>query len=81
MRRRIAPPPSPDPAPPPPAGHNRGPPLDPDEGFRLHCWRRASKRAWAVPREVALRRLARAEELGMTYRAYALEIMERGRYL
>jgi len=30
---------------------------------------------------VALRRLARAEELGMTYREYALEIMERGRYL
>jgi hypothetical protein len=25
-------------------------------------------------------RLARAEELGMTYREYALEIMERGRY-
>lgn len=31
--------------------------------------------------ENALRRLARAEELGMTYREYALEILERGRFL
>ena len=30
---------------------------------------------------VALSRLARAEELGISYREYALEIMERGRYL
>ena len=34
-----------------------------------------------MPREVALRRLERADELGMSYREYALEIMERGRYL
>jgi hypothetical protein len=34
-----------------------------------------------VPREVALSRLARAEALGMSYREYALEIMERGLYL
>lgn len=70
--------------PPPPAGHNGGPPLDehdPGASWRLWCWRRASKRAWSVPREVALRRLARAEELGMSYREYALEIMERGKYL
>jgi len=66
-------------------GHNGGPPLDPepdpDAGWRLHCWRKASKRAWKAPREITLRRLARAEELGMTYRAYTLEILERGRYL
>ena len=31
--------------------------------------------------EIALRRLARAEELGISYRAYTLEILERGRYL
>ena len=68
---------------PPRIGHNNGPPLDhdPDAGWRLHCWRIAKKRAWKVPREVALSRLARAETLGMTYREYALEIMERGRYL
>ncbi len=66
------------------AGHNGGPPLeasDPDAPWRLWCWKRASKRAWSVPREVALRRLARAEELGLTYRGYALEIMEQGRHL
>ena len=45
----------------------------------LWCWRRARKRAWSAPREVALRRLARAERLGMTYREYTLEILERGR--
>jgi hypothetical protein len=45
-------------------------------------WRKAHKKAWKTPpREIALRRLARAEELGMTYKAYTLEIMERGRYL
>ena len=65
-------------------GHNGGPSLeapDPGESWRLWCWTRARKRAWAVPREVALSRLRRAEELGMSYRAYSLEIMERGRYL
>ena len=65
-------------------GHNGGPPLeepDPDASWRSWCWRRAHRKAWAVPREVALSRLARAEALGMSYREYALEIMERGRYL
>ena len=68
----------------PRAGHNAGPPLeddDPGASWRLWCWRRARKRAWSAPREIALRRLARAEELGVTYRAYALEILERGRHL
>lgn len=67
-----------------PIGHNGGPPLDapePGASWREWCWRRARKKAWSVPREVALSRLARAEELGMSYRDYALEIMERGRYL
>ena len=41
-----------------------------------------SKRAWKTPgREIALRRLARAEALGISYREYTLEIMERGVYL
>ena len=63
-------------------GHNGGPPLEDDPGasWRLWCWRRAKKRAWSAPREIALRRLARAEELGMTYREYTLEILERGRH-
>jgi len=69
---------------PPQAGHNGSPALeehDPGASWRLWCWRRASKRAWTVPREAALRRLARGEELGMIYREYSLEIMERSKYL
>ncbi len=69
---------------PPRAGHNGGPPLgddDPGGSWRLWCWRRARKRAWSAPRGVVLRRLARAEALGMTYREYTLEILERGRHL
>lgn len=63
-------------------GHNGGPPLDPEASYRRWHWKRAHEKAWKTPpREIALRRLARAEELGMTYRAYALEIMERGRFL
>lgn len=68
-------------------GHNGGPPMaveEPDRhvSWRRFCWRKAHKKAWKTPpREIALRRLARAEELGMTYREYALEIMERGRHL
>lgn len=66
-------------------GHNGGPPLAEDDpgvaSWRKWCWTRARKRAWAAPPEIALRRLARAEELGISYRAYTLEIMERGTYL
>ena len=74
----------------PGAGHNGGPPLDDgpeieeDEGagWRHYCWKRAHAAAWKTPpREIALRRLARAEELGMTYREYTLEILDRGRFL
>ncbi len=68
-----------------PRRHNGGPPLeaeDPDAGWRHYCWRRGHKAAWKTPpREIALRRLARAEALGITYREYTLEILERGRYL
>ena len=65
-------------------GHNGGPPLgpavaDPHASWRLWCWKRAVKRAWKTPpREIMLRRLARAEAVGMTYREYTLEILERG---
>jgi hypothetical protein len=70
---------------PPPPGHNGGPPIEDEDdpaGWRAWCWRRARRRAWKTPPpEIAQRRLARAEELGMTYREYTLEILERGRYL
>jgi hypothetical protein len=65
-------------------GHNGGPLLEsePDDrhaSWRLWCWKRAVKRAWKTPqREIALRRLARAEAAGMSYREYTLEILERG---
>lgn len=63
-------------------GHNGGPELEDDDpaGWRLWCWKRARKRAWSAPREVVLRRLARAEAAGMTYHEYTLEILERGRH-
>lgn len=85
-RRALLAPPAPDAEPPPPVlGHNGGPPLeesDPNLSWRGYVWRKKHKAAWKTPpREIALRRLARAEELGMSYRDYTLEIMERGRYL
>lgn len=64
-------------------GHNGGPPLE-DEGaaWRGWVWRRTHRKAWKTPpREIALRRLARAEELGMSYKEYTLEILERGKFL
>ncbi len=61
-------------------GHNGGPPLTP--AWQIHCWKQALRRAWATPpREVVLRRLARARELGMTYREYTAIILDRGIYL
>ncbi len=65
-------------------GHNGGPPLevDPADSWRSFIWRKAHRKAWKTPpREVALRRLERAEARGMTYREYTLEILERGRHL
>jgi len=66
-------------------GHNGGPPLDDDDpaalGWRDWIWRRAHRHAWRTPpREIALRRLGRAEALGLTYREYTLELLERGRH-
>jgi len=70
-------------------GHNGGPPIDieerhPDHNGRylLACWKRAHDQAWKnVSRDVMMRRLARAERIGLTYREYTLELLERGRYL
>jgi len=65
-------------------GHNGGPALEhpPGRSWRRWCWNRAHKAAWkSPPREVVLQRLKRARALGMSYREYTLEIMERGRHL
>lgn len=66
-------------------GHNGGPPLDPDgpewgdgDPYRYFRWKAAHKTAWKQPREIALKRLARAESIGLTYEEYTLEILERG---
>jgi hypothetical protein len=82
------PPRSPEPPEPPRIGHNGGPPLDPDgpewgngDPYRYFRWKAAHKAASTQPREIALKRLARAERIGLTYEEYTLEILERGSYL
>lgn len=70
--------------------HNGGPPLDDYEGppwgkgdpVLFLAWREAHDAAWKkIPSEIALRRMAKADILGLTYEEYTLEILERGRYL
>lgn len=64
----------------PPIGHNGGPPLD--VSWSGWLWRKAVARAWKTPRrEVALRRLRRAEQLGLTYRELTGVLMDRGAWL
>jgi hypothetical protein len=69
-------------------GHNGGPPLEhvPEWGVggigNYFVWRTASEAAFKkVPVETAIRRARKAESLGLTYREYQLEILERGRFL
>lgn len=63
-------------------GHNGGPPLDPNAAWRRFCWRKAYAMAWRTPpREIALARLARAEELGLSYREYTAVLLDRGVHL
>lgn len=63
-------------------GHNGGPPLERGASWRRYCWKQAHAAAWKTPpREIALRRLKRAEELGMSYRDYTAVILDTGRLL
>jgi len=63
-------------------GHNQGPPLDPGASWRHFCWKKAHAQAWKTPpREIALARLKRAEELGMTYREYTAHLLDTGEHL
>ena len=42
----------------------------------------AHEKAWTPPTpEIGMRRARKAEALGVTYKQYVLEILERGRYL
>jgi hypothetical protein len=70
-------------------GDNQGPPLD-DEGpewgdgdpYVYFSWKTAHRKAWKpASRDMALFRLEKAEALGLTYKEYTLELLERGRYL
>jgi hypothetical protein len=66
-------------------GHNGGPPLEDEprtRGFVHYCWKQAHRAAWRNPgREIMLRRLKRAAELGISYREYTAAILDRGVYL
>ena len=63
-------------------GHNNGPDWDEYELYRDFCWKKAHREAWTPPSlEIGIRRAMKAEALGVTYRQYVLEILERGRYL
>jgi hypothetical protein len=73
-----------------PRNHNKGPALQDEHvpewgkgGFGTYFeWRRAHRTVWkSIPAEVALRRLARAEVLGLSYEEYTLELLDTGRYL
>lgn len=58
-------------------GHNGGPPLD--MSWTGWLWRRAVAKAWEMPpREITLRRLARAEKLGLSYREYNAALLDTG---
>lgn len=60
-------------------GHNGGPL---DMSWEAWIWRRAVAKAWKTPRpEIALRRMARAEKLGITYREFTAVILDTGTYL
>jgi hypothetical protein len=69
-------------------GHNGGPPLDehiPEWGTggigNYFAWKAKSEAAFKLPPDTAIRRARKAEALGLTFREYQLEILERGLYL
>jgi hypothetical protein len=50
--------------------------------WRHFCWKKAHATAWKTPpREIALARLKRAEELGMSYREYTAHLLDTGEHL
>jgi hypothetical protein len=63
-------------------GHNNGPLLPSDARYLEFCWREAAREAWRPPsHDIAVMRARKAAALGLTYREYTMEILERGRYL
>ena len=63
-------------------GHNGGPKWGEGRMGLYMAWKKAHVKAWTdVPQPVVRMRMRRARRLGLTYREYTLEIMERGRHL
>lgn len=61
-------------------GHNNPPPEF--VTWSKVCWTKAHAKAWKNPPiEVIRMRVARAKELGMTYKEYTAVILDRGVYL
>lgn len=53
-------------------GHNRGPSMEPGQGFRKHAWQKARTQLLpTLPLEVVRLRVARAKRLGLPYKTYA----------
>ena len=62
-------------------GHNNGPDILESLVFKAWRWRKAQEAAFAPPdAETGARWARKAEELGLTYREYRLELLERGRH-
>jgi len=62
-------------------GHNNGPDILENLLFKQWRWTRARKAAFAPPyAETGVRWARKAEELGLSYEEYRLELLERGRY-
>ena len=62
-------------------GHNNGPDILENLLFKEWCWTQARKAAFAPPDpETGARWARKAEELGLSYEEYRLELLERGRH-
>ena len=62
-------------------GHNNGPDILESLLFKEWRWRKCQEAAFAPPdMETGARWARKAEELGLTYREYRLELLERGRH-
>lgn len=62
-------------------GHNNGPDILENLLFKERRWTRARTAAFAPPdAETGIRWARKAEELGLTYEEYRLELLERGRH-
>jgi hypothetical protein len=62
-------------------GHNNGPDILESQLFKAWRWTRCREAAFAPPdTETGIRWAKKAEELGLSYAEYRLELLERGRH-